>query len=118
MRKEAQKVALEMMATENEVKDLKTRIRDTQGSLFEARAQIKAYERRLASVEHPDEPLPPETSSCVVCLGGDREMVFVPCGHVIACKSCAAARRSRGCPSSVRSAWSPPIALYVCTLTK
>ena len=60
MRNEAQKVALELMAAEQEVKGLETRIRDTQGSLFEARAQIKAYER-------PDEPLPPaatETSSC------------------------------------------------------
>ena len=97
MRNEAQKVALELMATENEVKDLKTRIRDTQGSLFEARAQIKAYERRLASVERPDEPQPPlatETSSCAVCLGGAREMVFIPCGHVIACKSCVDQLRS------------------------
>ena len=40
----AQKVALELMATENEVKGLKTRMHDVQGSLFEARAQIKAYE--------------------------------------------------------------------------
>ena len=91
MRKEAQKVAMELMTVEQEVKDLKTRICDVQGSLSEARAQINAYERRLASVERPDEPLPPlatETSSCVVCLGGDREMVFVPCGHVVACQSC------------------------------
>eukprot|EP00088_Acartia_fossae_P041910 TRINITY_DN4387_c0_g1_i6.p1 TRINITY_DN4387_c0_g1~~TRINITY_DN4387_c0_g1_i6.p1 ORF type:complete len:363 (-),score=51.54 TRINITY_DN4387_c0_g1_i6:436-1524(-) len=42
----------------------------------------------------------PEHLQCVVCLGAEREVIILPCGHVSVCGSCALEliRMEQGCP--------------------
>lgn len=35
---------------------------------------------------------------CCVCLGGQSEMVMVPCGHLCLCSSCSEAYKDNKCP--------------------
>jgi len=42
----------------------------------------------------------PEALRCIVCLGAEREVILLDCGHVCACADCAAnlLRMNQGCP--------------------
>lgn len=57
-------------------------------------------------VSEPDAPdvVPPSdapdlrSTECVVCLDGTRSHIFVPCGHLCLCSTCAAGEAVRECP--------------------
>jgi len=57
-------------------------------------------EERVARGPRPDGDTIPEALQCVVCLGAEREVILLDCGHVCACADCAAEllRMNQGCP--------------------
>jgi len=57
-------------------------------------------EERVARGPRPDGDNIPEALQCVVCLGAEREVILLDCGHVCACADCAAEllRMNQGCP--------------------
>ena len=43
------------------------------------------------------EKRPREEDTCAICMQGERDAVFVPCGHLVACMGCAQ-QLSQTCP--------------------
>ena len=43
------------------------------------------------------EKRPREEDTCAICMHGERDAVFVPCGHLVACMGCAQ-QWSQTCP--------------------
>ena len=63
-------------------------------------------QKRLADEDEASEPKhkkqkddePTEAKKCVVCMTAPPEACFVPCGHMVACLSCAFLVERDGCP--------------------
>jgi len=57
-------------------------------------------EERVSRGPRPSGDDIPDVLQCVVCLGAEREVILLPCGHVCACADCAAEllRMNQGCP--------------------
>ena len=66
-------------------------VRRNQESLEEIRAerQRRTAEREEAGEAPAGEANIAEHAQCVVCLGAEREVILLDCGHVCVCADCA-----------------------------
>jgi len=55
----------------------------------EARAKVEADQLQKEKKEETE---------CVICFENERNMVFVPCGHLCACETCVPTLRDNLCP--------------------
>ena len=46
------------------------------------------YQRELAKQNEPDEEATKEAEECIICHHNKRAVIFLPCGHLNACKHC------------------------------
>ena len=68
------------------------------GTSFEAPGVQRPGSRaRKQSPPDVGEKRPREEDTCAICMQGERDAVFVPCGHLVACMGCAQ-RWSQTCP--------------------
>ena len=68
------------------------------GTSFEAPGVQRPGSRaRKQSPPDVGDKRPREEDACAICMQGERDAVFVPCGHLVACLGCAQ-RWSRTCP--------------------
>ena len=68
------------------------------GTSFEAPGVQRPGSRaRKQSPPDVGEKRPREEDTCAICMQGERDAVFVPCGHLAACMGCAQ-RWSQTCP--------------------
>ena len=62
-------------------------------------AQLHASHQALVQVKQEKATAEAEAedrAQCVVCMASDRAVLFLPCGHAVACAGCAAGLRE--CP--------------------
>ena len=62
-------------------------------------AQLHASHQALVKVKQEKATAEAEAedrAQCVVCMASDRAVLFLPCGHAVACAGCAAGLRE--CP--------------------
>ena len=68
------------------------------GTSFEAPGVQRPGSRaRRQSPPDVGEKRPREEDTCAICMQGERDAVFVPCGHLVACMGCAQRWSRRSC---------------------
>jgi hypothetical protein len=67
-----------------------------QAELDRARNHLRDFEAEVTRLrQHIANQLPPEQkvdNECVICLSGPRNMLFMPCSHLVTCQECAKRR--------------------------
>lgn len=53
-----------------------------------ARLAEQQYQRELAQLHQPDEAATHPGEECVICQHSKRAVIFLPCGHLVACRQC------------------------------
>ena len=49
----------------------------------------KSIEMKLINYDQIVQDDEPESSTCIICMSALREIIFVPCGHIIICSKCS-----------------------------
>ena len=57
------------------------------------------YQRELAKLLEPDEAATDAVEECVICHHNKRAVIFLPCGHLAACRQCWQEWKRRKSPS-------------------
>jgi len=57
------------------------------------------YQRELAKLNEPDEAATKEAEECVICHHNKRAVIFLPCGHLTACRHCWQECKRRSSPA-------------------
>lgn len=52
--------------------------------------EVRLYKEGIPTISELSKVLPDQTHGCVICLGGEKNMALVPCGHLCLCTTCAA----------------------------
>ena len=74
--------------------------RVNQETLAEIVRSREVREARAGDRDNEDMGELPDRLVCVICLGAEREVIILPCGHVCVCATCADTLLARGdtCP--------------------
>jgi len=58
-------------------------------SLESANLSEDSAEEQSVIKVHPDKPVDKDARMCKICYSRELRMVFIPCGHLLACAECA-----------------------------